>query len=60
MVPWDAIGALAALMVVVGGVVHFTVRGALAQFEKELHEVFTSKEWGKDIERRISALEDRR
>lgn len=54
---WEAVIGMCALIGTVGGVVHFTVKGALAQFKEELRKDFATKEWGREVDRRLSHLE---
>ena len=55
---WEAITAITGIIVVVGGVVHFVVKGALAQFKEDLRTTFVTHEWAESIERRLAILEN--
>lgn len=54
---WTAVIGTCAMIGTVGGVVHFTVKGALAQFREDLRKDFATKEWGREVDRRLSHLE---
>ena len=57
---WDALAAIAAMLIVVGGVVRFTMKGVLSEFKEELRKDFLSHEWGASVEARLSRIEDSR
>jgi hypothetical protein len=55
---WDALAATAAILLVVGGVVRFTMKGVLSEFKEDLRKDFLSREWGSSVEARLSRIED--
>ena len=59
LINWEAVTAITGVILVVGGVVHFVVKGALAQFKEDLRTTFVTHEWADNVERRIAALEGR-
>ena len=56
---WEAITAISGLMIVVGGVVRYVVKGTLGEFKEELRKEFVTHEALRALERRVELLEGR-
>lgn len=54
---WEAVIGVCALMGTTAGIVHYTVKAVLNEFENDLRSVFATKEWQEQIEKRVAVLE---